>query len=1110
MAAATLTINVSAADLVKLKDLPAQVEGIINQSQQLLEGVRNGDDPSNAFSGLLGNLSDLASEAKQVPELTALIQPIQDLVAKLPTSALGDLQAIGNAIEGVLGFFGPLKDVMLSGNIEQALRTAVEKVFDQSSGLFEPPAEVNAVHAGLEDFLGLFGAMMNWQTSAPQPEKVVDLLSRAVIGIPHNLLEGAVGQLELALQPLFELPPAGPNLTLWRGAPTSRLGFWRGIHTSFSAGATVNWPQLEISTHAEMGELMSIRAARDQLLSLTLGSLNRIDFQALEAVHLAIQAVPSVNPPQLSAFVDGIKNHLQGILKEFETWQPTPNEMRATVRTLIDSISDYVGESPLGQLRTLLVDFQHRLLLAIESLPFRDLARQAEEKLREIAKALDVIDPNVIRKPIQDFFQQIEGKLHAVSVGAVKDAIQQIWQGVEDALKQVQQMLEDVRNTIGGAIDQLKTMVEQAQPALEQVSQAAISIKTSLDSFDLSQPASVVIDELHKLKEMVAGLDLSMLPGPAVSALNLGANALRAIDLSAEINPQLNEVLTKIDPTPIVQQAAASLEVVTGKLKLLDPASIVANLDAPIDELLKAVGNFGPEQLRKLLHEALKPVEDAIRGLDVEPLFAPLTKILAELTAKVDAILNPDVIFKPLEAAFKPVVDIIDKLEPTNLIHLLDPHADTASSHMQGAVSAPAPIAAAGGLLKDALAPAIQAEDELFGFRPGDMLLPVIDLHHQIAKAFESLDNTILEAAAGLLREALPGRLQALNPANVQARISGGLGAAHAEFDIGSIGTRLRDAEDAYRDSVTSIANAAKGPLAQADAAIAARIIAMLPDLDPLTLLPNPSDSAGVLTATLNIEGNLDLSGMRAAFATLHDLENIIPAGFAAADLSAATIRQAIQALDPAPARIEINQIFDDLGKKIVGLQASFLAGLEEFFLAAENFLLPITPAAIIQLASRLHQALKEQLLALSPQTFKDEVQLIFDVVKRPLTAFDPSIIINELNGLRDQLIETIEGMVAGLLPDPAPFNALIAGLEKFKPSEILAPIVEALQPLSQLIATLDVKLLLEPLLDAIARIRSEVPKVISDIEAALDDVLSAFPEGGPASVSVSATASIG
>ena len=87
MATATLTINVSAGDLAKLKDLPAQVQTIVTQTKQLLDGVRSGGNPENALSGLLGNLSSLAGQASQAPALGALLHPIEDLLAKLPAGA---------------------------------------------------------------------------------------------------------------------------------------------------------------------------------------------------------------------------------------------------------------------------------------------------------------------------------------------------------------------------------------------------------------------------------------------------------------------------------------------------------------------------------------------------------------------------------------------------------------------------------------------------------------------------------------------------------------------------------------------------------------------------------------------------------------------------------------------------------------------------------------------------------------------------------------------------------------------------------------------------------------------------------------------------------------
>src|SRR5436853_1468288 len=1110
MATATLTINVSAEDLAKLKDLPAQVEGIVKQTKGLLDTVKSGGNPSNALSGLLGNLSSLAGEAKEIPALDSLLAPIQDLMSKLPTGAIGDLKAVASAIEEVLGFFGPLKDAIFSGNIEQAVLEGLTKVLDQSGDLFKPGSDVLSAQSSLTEFFDLFGVMLKWNSSAPHPEEVVRLLSRALIGIPHDIFEEAETHLEAALQPLFEVLPAGPDLTLWRGAPVARLNFWHGINARFSAGATINWPRLEIDLQAELRELVDIRAAKDRLISVTLGNLNRVNFGGFDSVHQAVLKAPAVNPPQFTAFIDGVKHYLNGIIAGLEDWEPTPDELRAAMRGLGDRIAAFMADSPLGELRAILIDFQHRILLAIGSLPFRDLAAEAEEKLREIAKALDVVDPDILRKPIHDFFQKIEDKLHEFSIDSVKGAVQEIWQGVEDAVTQVKQLLENVRATIAGAIDSLKNMVDQAKPTLDQVSTAVDSIKATLDSFDLSEPAGVVIDELHKLKETVAGLDLSSLPGPAVSALKLGANTLRAIDLTAAVNPPLNDALAKIDPTLLIQEAAKAIESVTGKLKLLDPASVVAKLDEPADELLKAIGTFGPDSLKKLLHEALKPIEDAIRSLDIEQLFAPLTHLFAELSAKIDAILDPELIFKPLEAAFKPVTDLIDAVAPEKLIHLFDQHASTAAQHAGGGLHPPAAVAAGSGALQNALKPVVQAEDELFGLRPGDMLLPVIELHHQIAQAVNHIDDSILEPAAKMLHDALHGRLNALNPANLELRITSGLADIQLEFDLGTIGERLAEAEAAYQDAAVAIAAVDLAQLSAGDAVAAGRVVVMLPDLDPLSIVPEGADAAGIVSATVNIEASLDLSKLRGAFGPLQDIEALIPSFLGGAEFTAALLKQALRDLDPAPARVEINNLFDQLGHKLVGLQSALLAGIDEFLISVEDALTPVTPATIVDVASQLHAALKAQLLAFSPATFKDEVKLIFDVVKKPLKAFDPSILVEEINGLRDALIKNLEEIVDELLPDPAPFNALVAELAEFKPSAILAPIVESLQPLSELIAKLDIEVLLQPLIDALARIRGEVPQVISDIEAALDDVLSAFPDGGPASASVSVSASIG
>jgi hypothetical protein len=285
--------------------------------------------------------------------------------------------------------------------------------------------------------------------------------------------------------------------------------------------------------------------------------------------------------------------------------------------------------------------------------------------------------------------------------------------------------------------------------------------------------------------------------------------------------------------------------------------------------------------------------------------------------------------------------------------------------------------------------------------------------------------------------------------------------------------------------------------------------VALLPELDPQALAPASGQSQALLSASLAAEARLDLSGLRSALGGLRRVEELVPAFLSGDEMTAGSLRASLRALDPAPIRGEINALFDQLGAKLAAVQTKLVAAFEEFFLAVEEFFLPITPAAVVQLAGRLHAALRQQLLALHPSVLKDEIRLIFDVVKRQLSILDPVVLVEELNGLRDAFIQSLRDVVGSLLPDPAPFQALLDRLATMKPSQLLAPLVETLRPVSDLVATINPAALLEPLIEAIARVREQIPEVIADIEAAFDEVLAAFPEGGITGASVTVSGQV-
>jgi hypothetical protein len=285
-----------------------------------------------------------------------------------------------------------------------------------------------------------------------------------------------------------------------------------------------------------------------------------------------------------------------------------------------------------------------------------------------------------------------------------------------------------------------------------------------------------------------------------------------------------------------------------------------------------------------------------------------------------------------------------------------------------------------------------------------------------------------------------------------------------------------------------------------------------MPLLDPMTLVPSSTQGASLDAALVGARGQLGLGDLGASFAAVGPrLEALLPS-FLTADADPGGLRAALRELDPSPIRIEINELFDEMGRKLVGAQDLLVRALAELARLAEELFLPLSPAAIVDLAIALHAGVRQQVEALGPATFRDEVGLMFAAVKRQLAILDPSVVGAELNRLRDELLARLDALVDALLPDFAAFNAMVDRLAALKPSQLLAPLTAALQPLTELLAVLDPAALLQPILDLIARIRADIPRILANVEAAFDEVLRALSDGGISgvSVSVSAEASVG
>jgi len=1105
-----MKIQLSAGDVAKLKDLPAEIETLLKASRATIDAVKSGGDASGPVGKMFGTLGDISKDAQSVPALQDLMDRLRKLTDELPASVPSDIGAVGKGVEEILGLLGPLRDMFLSGKVEESLKRGVEKVVDLAGTLGRETGELAQLGGELREFFKLFSQMLQWKQTKPSAEDVARLLCRALAGLPMDLLTEAGEALEKALHPLEDLRTHLPDLPAWRDANDQIVAFWLGVDRRLNAPGPVDWAALRTDLQGVRAKLVELTAVRDRLVASMLGSVAGLQLPGFDAAVPTLKAIPQMKPFKLTPILDGFKLQIQGMIDALGSWTPTEEDTRKMMRELAERILSHIDETPLGELRVFMINFQQTLLQLADSLPLRDYAVQAEEALLKVADAVEVIDPQTVRQPIHDFFEKIADKVKTLPADEVRTATGDLWNGVEDTMKQVADRIESLRTTIQGVAGQVTQFVQDAGPALDQVRTQVDGIYTQLDQFDLDTPTDSVVDALHDLRDKVAGLDLSSLPDAAVSALKIGAEALRQIDLTSLVKGPLDDALAKVDPTPLLQKAAASLGEVTAQLKSLSPEHVVARLDAPVVEIADAIHGFGPEQMRPLLMNALKPARDAILTLDFSQIVAPLTHLQAEFTARVDAVLDPEIIFHPLEDIYHPVEQLVDAIDPQRLMGLLNPHAGKVAGSMGPLAGPPASLKEAGGALRTGIQSAVDTTDALFGFRPGDMLVPLIDLHRSLMQAVEGLETEVVDGATALLRDRLGAQLDALAPQAVQMRLRTQFDLLRLEFDPTNISFRLEDAARRYSSSAARIAAAAQGELSVGDRAIVVDIQGILPTVDPLQLLPSSIQSEGIHNVVSALEARIDIGEYRNGFAGLSGwLGEVLPSFLAGTALNGGGLNAILRELDPAPLRDEINALFDQLGQKLVGFQDVLLGAIEEVILAADKYFVPLMPSRIIELASQLHGVAKEQIQALGPARFKDEIGAIFDAVKRQLAIFDPSQITEGLDDVRAALLASLDGLVDALLPPAGAFDDVAGRIAALKPSVLLADSLVALKPLSELIAQLDPSALLAPLIEVAARVRAQLPEVLAKIEAAVDEVLAAFPDGGSSSAGVSDSASI-
>lgn len=1097
----TLDLGIDSSALGQLTELPEQVLAAVAAAREALDGA-SPSEPSNALGGLLSGLAAIPDQIEGLPAVGDALSGLTALAGLIPaelTHGAGALESIG----AVTALLGPMS-ALATGDLDAAVAAAVDKLGD-AAGTIAQQAEGSVVVADeLRELFTLLAALDGWTAHAPPAEEVARLLAKAFLGADLDILAVPLDAMRTCLASIEDVLPGEDDLDQWRSGLAAMEATWAAFEARVAV-PSVDWVGLELDLQVVARSQAELVVLRDQLLSVVVAALVRVDLSGLAAVATALRQVPEVPEVRLTPILDGFVAQLRSLRDGLEHWDLSPDDARRVVRGLVQRLLDAVEGSAIGQIRRWLLSFEQRVLSVIEGLPLRVVADEITGALRSIEAAIGDVDLEGLIAPVTELGDTIAAAIADLSTSGVSDTLGQAWAAVEDALGEAASLLEALRATLDDVTGPVTDFAERVGPAVTGITDLLAQVRVVLEAFDLAEPTARVLDALHRARDVVAGIDLSAVPADALQPVKQALDALADVDVSAAITGTITELLDAIDPGPALQEAAAVLADAAVQLAAIDPSHLVATLDAPVEEILGGLAALDPSLLATAIDQAVAPVREAIGRLDAGALLAPASRAFAEMLAQLDALLDPGPVFAPLQDAYQPIIDAVEALEPGRLIELIAPHAESLTGSLGEAAGAQAgPEAVLGDAAGFASLPSVvDVADDLFGFRPGDLLVPLVDLHHRLMTAVEGLTSDLLEEVAATLHEAFGGGLAALRPDAVLERFDEALARVDAELGVVATTTAVVDAALGYQRVAAAVAGQARVATG-ADVAVSLRVTASLPALDPLRVVARGGQAAALSAAASVARGRADVGVLRSAYAVgVARLEALLPS-FLGDGLDGSGLLGALRSLDPAPVRDEVNRLFDEAGHLLAGLGDVVTAAFEEAARAAEDLLLPLNPSALLALVTRIHAGLVAQVQALSPAALADHVRLVFAAVRRQLEALDPGQLTEQVDAVRSALLAALDGVVDGLLPDAEPFRELQIRLEALRPSALLAPVMEALAPVSGLVAAVDPDALVQPLLDAIDRVKDQVPEVIAQVEEAFDEVLHAFPEGGGSSGSAS------
>lgn len=707
---------------------------------------------------------------------------------------------------------------------------------------------------------------------------------------------------------------------------------------------------------------------------------------------------------------------------------------------------------------------------------------------------------------------KIRQVVDAIPLDTIADAIRQVLTPITALLEFVTSLVNRIEAILSTALAALQQALGSAETAIDTLTDSLERLfgkaRQYIEKLNLTTLVGELAENIEQVAQLLNQADMSPYFGSVVDGLNTTTGVIDKVpfDMLPDNMEQdvvdLVKPIKALDAEEVQNQIKSLLQIgADGKFELRDDlVSALAQLQQKFDALITAVEERDPRLLLTDIDTELGKLSDKINGLTPELSLEPVQEVIATLRQQL-AKLDMDQALKPLTDGYDQLEEHLESYQPDKLLGPINTKITQARDNLfdhlaldrwQEQLTALRTQALA---VIDPLDPA-QLEPQLQALvselQSQSANLPDVELGDLLASlvsglfggnAQQSTSNSIGRIVQWLQGDSGTKALSAL-ARQAANDIQASLTAVNA-IQPQQIVQRLAPSIHAIHDAISSLPDSqAKNELA--DCAKALDITSPLTGFEPLRqayLAELNEANASMLTLANEGLSQVDIAVRRLA-GTLeplsflrrfwHDLLGILGINHQSLSLQA-IINEILSVATPARLAALLTPVMQAFKDKTAALLDGFLEPVLAAISDLQALKTQLSLEPLIAEISHIYQEAKNQLFSLHPDQLLGETITALNHTKGQLGSFDPLAPINAaLTALQQSSGGILEKLDVNTI-----FQAPLATYD------------EILDALKQL----DIQKLLQPLLDVLDTIATNVDRGLEETATAVTQLQAALPD---------------